>query len=280
MPRDGYTTVPVRTDYIKPGEGLWKIVERAGELVNDGDFLVVSETPISVAQGNLVDESEFEASRTAIILADLWSKYIWGHILGPIFGIKERTLKNLRKLPPEARNHKEVVLRYYGLKHALKPASEAGIDLSNVPGTYVSLLPENPVGAAKSIAEAILSKFGVDVTVVVIDTDATYRILGRYFTSLPTAAPGIISDTGFLGYIAGRFSRKRWPTPLASSRPIATEVLLEVASVAEEYHERHSNRKTVYDMASELESEPETVTVEMLSSLEHVPAVIVRPPLK
>lgn len=170
------------------------------------------------------------------------------------------------------------MLRYYGLKHALKPASEAGIDLSNVPGTHVSLLPENPVGAAKSIAEGILSKFGVDVTVVVIDTDATYRILGRYFTSLPTAAPGIISDTGFLGYIAGRFSRKRWPTPLASSRPTATEVLLEVASVAEDYHERYSSRKTVYDMASELESEPGTITVEMLSSLEHVPAVIVRPP--
>lgn len=100
MPRDGYTPLPVMTDYIKPGEGLSKIVEMAGELVIDGDFLVVSETPISVAQGNLVDESEFEASRTAIILADLWSKYIWGHILGPIFGIKERTLKNLRNLPP------------------------------------------------------------------------------------------------------------------------------------------------------------------------------------
>ncbi|MCG2827669.1 coenzyme F420-0:L-glutamate ligase [Methanothermobacter sp. K4] len=280
MPTDGYITVPVRTDYIKPGEGLSEIVNRAGELVTDGDFLVVSETPISIAQGNLVDESEFEASRTAIILADLWSKYIWGHILGPLFGIKERTLRNLRNLPPEARNHKEVVLRYYGLKHALKPASEAGIDLSNVPGTYVSLLPENPVSAAKSIAEGILRESGADVTVVVIDTDATYRILGRYFTSLPIAAPGIISDTGFMGYIAGRFSRKRWPTPLASSKPATPEVLLEVASIAEGYHERYSNRKTVYDMASELGSEPETVTVEMLSSLEHVPAVIVRPPLR
>ena len=39
--------------------------------------------------------------------------------------------------------------------HALKPASEAGIDLSNAPGTCVSLLPENPEKVAKEISEEI-----------------------------------------------------------------------------------------------------------------------------
>ena len=85
---------------------------------------------------------EFQASILSFLLADVWSKYIWGYILGPIFRIKNRTIQNLRKLPPEARIHKKVILEYYGLKHALKPASEAGVDLSNVPGSMVSLLPE------------------------------------------------------------------------------------------------------------------------------------------
>lgn len=215
-----YLTVPVVTGYIRPGEGFSEIIERAGALAMDGDFLVISETPVSVAQGNLVDESRFRPSITAVMLADIWSKYIWGYLLGPILGMKRRTIMNLRRLPPEARAHKEVVLRYYGLKHALKPASEAGIDLSNVPGTLVSLLPENPGEAANFIASEIRRKFGADVTTVIIDTDATYSILGRYFTSLPIAVPGIRSDTGFLGYLAGRFAGRTCPHPSHHQGPL------------------------------------------------------------
>ncbi|MGJ7028921.1 Gamma-glutamyl ligase [Methanothermobacter wolfeii] len=274
-----YSAIPVKTGYIRPGEGISMIVERAGELVLDGDFLVISETPVSVAQGDLVDESEFEPSLLAIFLADIWSKYIWGYLLGPLLGIKERTIRNLRRLPPEARSHKEVVLRYYGLKHALKPASEAGIDLSNVPGTLVSLLPENPAEAARRVADKLMDDFDREVTVVIADTDATYRLLGRYFTALPVAAPGIIHDTGILGYLAGRFSSGSWPTPLASSRRLDVETLLEVVSVAESYQMSHGPRSTVYEMAEELEESPGRITAEMLESVEHTPAIIVRPEL-
>ena len=49
-------------------------------------------------------------------------------------------------------------LDLYGWKHALKPASEAGIDLSNALGTYVLLLPENPELVAKNIAKTIKDK--------------------------------------------------------------------------------------------------------------------------
>ena len=56
-----YSAIPVKTGYIRPGEGISMIVERAGELVLDGDFLVISETP-SGCPGDLVDESEFEPS--------------------------------------------------------------------------------------------------------------------------------------------------------------------------------------------------------------------------
>ena len=132
--QEEYTLIPVVTDYIKPNESYDIIIENAAEFLQEGDFLVISETPISVSQGRLVDESEFQASILSFLLADVWSKYIWGYILGPIFRIKSRTIQNLRKLPPEARIHKKVILEYYGLKHALKPASEAGVDLSNVPG--------------------------------------------------------------------------------------------------------------------------------------------------
>ena len=191
----GYKVIPIETHYIKPNESIDFMIEDISKLANEGDYLVIAETPISVSQGRLVDEADYTPSLKATFLATYWSKYLWGYVLGPILGIKERTIKNLRKLPEESKRHKEVVLQLYGWKHALKPASEAGIDLSNAPGTCVSLLPENPEKVAKEITEDIKSKTNNTITTLIIDTDATYRRGDKYFTGLPIAIPGIEADS-------------------------------------------------------------------------------------
>ena len=273
-----YTTIPVNTGYIKPKESYDIIIDNARELLEDGDFLVISETPISVSQGRLVDESNFKPSFLSIILADVWSKYLWGYLLGPVFRIKSRTIKNLRKLPPEARTHKRVILEYYGIKHALKPASEAGVDLSNVPGSLVSLLPDDPTGVSKDIASKIRLNHGKNVTVLIIDTDASYQIFNTKFTSLPIAVDGIHSDLGFFGYLLGRFSTMLGPTPLGISESMDLGYMIEVANAAENFHKNNETViETVYDMSNAFEGEVADVTIEMLDSVEHTPAVIVRP---
>lgn len=164
---------------------------------------------------------EYEPGISAKFLAIIWSKYIWGYLLGPLFGIKDRTIKNLRRLPPESKRHKEVVLQLYGWKHALKPASEAGIDLSNAPGTFVSLLPENPEKVAKDIAKKIEGKTAKSVNVLIIDTDATYKRGEKYFTGLPIAIDGIDSNKGVFGYVLGQLSENVGSTPLGSSKKIS-----------------------------------------------------------
>lgn len=167
--------IPIETGYIKANDSLDSIINPAIEFIEENDYLVIAETPVAISQGRLVDETDYEPGIAAKFLAIVWSKYIWGYLLGPLFRIKRRTIKNLRKLPPESKRHKEVVLNLYGWKHALKPASEAGIDLSNAPGTCVSLLPENPQETAKEIAKKIESKCGFFGNVLIIDTDATYK---------------------------------------------------------------------------------------------------------
>lgn len=272
-----YITVPVNTGYIKPKESYDIIIDQAAGLLEDGDFLVISETPISVSQGRLVDESNFTPSFLSIILADVWSKYLWGYLLGPIFRIKPRTIKNLRKLPPEARTHKRVILEYYGIKHALKPASEAGVDLSNVPGSMVSLLPNDPTGVSKDIASKIRADQGKHVTVLIIDTDACYQIFNTKFTSLPIAVDGIRSDMGFFGYLLGRFSTMLGPTPLGISESMDMGHILEVANAAEDFHKNNeTDVETVYDMSNTFNGDVADVTIEMLDSVVHTPAVIVR----
>lgn len=274
-----YDIIPVKTGYIKPGESYDVIIENSKDLLQDGDYLVISETPISISQGRVVDESKFKPSLLAIFLADIWAKYIWGYILGPLLKIKKRTIKNLRNLPPEARSHKEVVLKYYGLKHALKPASEAGIDLSNAPGTYVSLLPFKPYEVALDIASKISNNLEKDVIVIIIDTDVTYEIMGKLFTSLPIAADGIDANFGFFGYLLGRLGKIKGPTPLGVSKNIDIHTLIKIAKIADDYQmENENSMATVYEMKDTFNEEIDSITLEMLSSIQHMPAVIVRNP--
>lgn len=268
-----YLVIPIETGYIKPNEDLNSIIEPAKKLMEDGDYLVIAETPISVSQGRLIDESEYTPSLTAKLLTTVWSKYLWGYVFGPVLKIKKRTIKNLRKLPEETKAHKEVVLQLYGLKHALKPASEAGIDLSNAPGTCVSLLPDNPEKVAKDLKD----KIGRKVCVMIIDTDATYMKNGKYFTGLPIAIDGIDADNGFFGYVKGQLSENMGSTPLGCSEKISVEEALKIANIAEDYQKSLSTEmKTIHSVKAVLGSEIDEVTIEDLDSITHTPAVIIR----
>ena len=268
-----YLVMPIETGYIKPGDDLSSIINPARELMKDGDYLVRAETPVSVSQNRLIDEAEYSPSLTAKFLTVVWSKYLWGYILGPLLKIKKRTIKNLRKLPKQTEAHKEVVLQLYGLKHALKPASEAGIDLSNAPGTCVSLLPENP----EKVAKQIKADIGKKVCVMIIDTDATYMKNGKYFTGLPIAIEGIEADKGFFGYVKGQLSQNMGSTPLGCSEKMDVETALKIANIAEDYQKSLSTEmKTIHSVKAVLGSEMDEVTIEDLDSITHTPAIIIR----
>ena len=268
-----YMVIPIETGYIKPNENLNSIIKPAREIMQDRDYLVIAETPVSVSQGRLVDEAEYTPSLTAKFLTTVWSKYLWGYILGPLLKIKKRTIKNLRRLPKETEAHKEVVLQLYGLKHALKPASEAGIDLSNAPGTCVSLLPDNP----EKVACDIKAEIGKEVCVMIIDTDATYMKNGKYFTGLPIAIDGIESDKGFFGYVKGQLSENMGSTPLGCSEKMDVEKALKIANIAEDYQKSLSTEmKTIHSVKKVLGTSETGVTIESLDSITHTPAVIIR----
>ena len=269
--------IPIETHYIKAKESLDPIIQPAIAISNENDYLVIAETPIAISQGRLVDEAKFEPSIKAKFLSLIWSKYIWGYILGPLLKIKKRTIKNLRRLPKESERHKELVLQLYGWKHALKPASEAGIDLSNAPGTYVSLLPENPEKVAKEIARKIKDKTNKNINVLIVDTDATYKRGNIYFSGLPLAIEPIKADYGVFAYILGQLSENVGSTPLGSSCEIDIEKALEIANLAEDYQKTlETNMETIYSAKDVLNTDANSVTIESLDSIVHTPAVIIR----
>lgn len=268
-----YIVIPIETGYIKPNENLNSIINPAKEIMEDGDYLVIAETPVSVSQGRLVDESRYSPSLKAKFLTTVWSKYLWGYVFGPLLGIKKRTIKNLRRLPKETYAHKEVVLQLYGLKHALKPASEAGIDLSNAPGSCVSLLPENP----QKVAKQLKAEIGKNVCVMIIDTDATYKKNGKYFTGLPIAIDGIEANKGVIGYVKGQLGENMGSTPLGCSENIGVEESLKIANIAEDYQKSLATEmSTIHSVKSVLGTDESSVTIEALDSITHTPAVIIR----
>nr|WP_302578778.1 coenzyme F420-0:L-glutamate ligase [Methanobrevibacter arboriphilus] len=274
---DDFIIIPIETSYINANENLNKIIDPVIKLIENDDYLIIAETPVAISQGRLVDEMKYEPGISAKFLAIIWSKYIWGYLLGPIFGIKDRTIKNLRRLPPESKRHKEVVLQLYGWKHALKPASEAGIDLSNAPGTFVSLLPKNPEKVTKDIAKKIEEKTTKTAHVLIIDTDATYKRGKKYFTGLPIAIDGIDSNKGVFGYVLGQLSENVGSTPLGSSKNITVKEGIKMANIAENYQKTLStNMETIHSVKNILGSNIDGTTVESLDSIVHTPAVIVR----
>lgn len=270
--------IPVKTDYILPGEGYDKLINNIIQYCENNDYVVISETPISTAENNLIDESQYEPGIISYILTEIWSKYLWGYVLCPLLKYKKRTINNLRQMPKEARYHKQFILKKYGLKHALQPTAEAGVDLSNVPGQYVSLLPVNPQKSVEIIQKEIKKKTSKNVHVIIIDTDATYEFHGKKFTTIPLSIEGIKNNTGIFGYVLRKFSKKLGPTILASTEDCDITKLIKLGNIAEKCQIENSDNffETVYNMKSLFNSTYDNITTDMLNTVTHIPAVIIR----
>jgi F420-0:gamma-glutamyl ligase-like protein len=271
-----YKAVAIKTPYWMPGEDYLKQVVRAIDAtVEDEDFVTVSEKAISTALGNLINEKSIQPSRLARFLAKYWMRFIWPYILGPLCHIRERTINNLRSYPLEEGSlHKQVALQHGGFLQALMHGSEGAIDGSNLPHSLVSLPLKNSHEIAQELLQRIKSELGKKVTVVIVDTDKTYSLLGFHFTPRPEPLEGIHSRGGFLAYIVGR-SFKLEKRAVAGSQ-LTTEEALEIAKIANRKRGTGAGR-TVWDMAKTFGVNLKGVTWKMLNNVEHHPIVIIRP---
>jgi len=275
-----YKAVAVESRYWKPGDDYIKQLIKAIEnIVEDGDFVTVSEKAVSTALGNLVDEKNVEPSRLARLIAKYWMRIVWPYVLGPICHLRQETIQFLRSYPTEEGSlHKQVALMHNGFLQALMHGSEGAIDGSNLPYSYVSLPLENAQNIAQELRERIRSELGKRVTVAIVDTDKTYSLKGFHFTPRPKPLKGIHSFGGFLAYVAGRALKlKKRATPLAvAGSQITTEEALEIAKIANRTRGTGAGR-TVWDMAKTFNVNLTAVTWKMLNSVKHRPIVIIRP---
>lgn len=277
---NGYKRLAVKARYWKPGEDYLKQIAKTIEnRVEDGDFVTVSEKAVSIALGNLVDESAVRPGWTARFLAKYWMRWVWGYLLGPLCHLREKTVQHLRAYPTEeGAAHKQVALEHAGLLQALMMGSEGGIDGSNLPYSYVSLPLTDAQQTAQEIRKHIRSVLSKRVVVIIVDTDKTYSIAKLHFTPRPKPISGIHSFGGFLAYFIGRFFKmKRRATPVAvADSEMPAEEALKIAEIANRAQGFGAGR-TIWDTAETFGVPVTSVTWGMLDRVEHKPIVIVRP---
>jgi len=274
-----YYALPVATEYWKPSENYLRgIIDAVEKRVADGDFVVISEKALSIALGNIVDESSVSPSVNAKLISRFWMRIGWGYFLGVMCRLGPRLRRRLQEYPVEAGSrHKQLALQEAGLLQALMWGSEGGIDGSNLPFSYVSLPLSKPCATAALIHRRIWRRLKKKVFVLIVDTDKTYAFRNFYFTPHPKPMRGIYSIGGVTSYVIGRlFKFRKRPTPLAvAGGSLQAKEALKIANIADRARGPGSGA-TVWDMAARFNVPATGISWDLLSKVKHKPIVIVR----
>jgi len=278
-----YRPIRLRTGLWRPGVDVAsRLASSLKGVVGEGDVLVLSEKALAVARGLVFDESRVRPSRASMATTYLLMRVAWGYLLGPLCKLKPETLNWLRSYPiVEGARHKQLAASLGGLLEALKPSSEAGVDASNLPYSLVALPLRDAGSVADEVRRRLLEEVGVDLTVVVADSDRLYhhRRLNLALTSRRASVEGGLY-MGFLAFVIGRSLRggfTPFATPLAVAGPRLDKwVLLGLVELADRLRGYGAGR-TAFEAAERLGAPVDGVTWSMLERLAHYPAVLFKP---
>jgi F420-0:gamma-glutamyl ligase-like protein len=269
--------------YWFPGTDVVKeIVKVYGNKIRDGDIIVISDKALSIAHGNIYDESTIYVDPITNAMAFITSKILWGYFLKGIF-INIDTVKLINETPLKLlAKHKKLALSIGGLKHFLKPLSEAGIDVTNLPYHYVSIPIKNISNVVREIKDAIDRKFLVDINVLVVDTDKCFvpkDIKSLAIASRPSTIKGVI-DLGFIAYILGKALKNLFevfPTPTVYQGIwLGLYTILRLAHIAERFR-GHGAGRNIIEMSRMLDVKSfECVTWSSLRKIKHYPVILLR----
>jgi len=224
-----------------PGKSIDEIADTIyrhyRDSIDEGDIIVVSEKPLAIALGYIYDENTIVVDPMTSVMTKA-TLFLWCRILNNF--IMSRSISMICSIDDKIlARHKKLALRIGGIKHFLKPLSEAGIDTTNLPYTYVSLPLKNAKKIAMELKEELSSRLGIDIDILIVDTDRTFQLKNLNniaFATRVTEIPGII-DLGFIAYLLGKTFREifiEYPTPIAfTGRWIGLKRILRIAYLSD-----------------------------------------------
>ena len=167
---------------VKQGDDIGELVAHAAEKqglhIENGDVVVVAQSVVSKAEGNIVDLRTIKPSQQAQ-------------------GLAKRLDKDPREVEVILRQSKEIVRLGHVIisrtKHGFVCAN-AGVDRSNVEPEHVTLLPDDPDASAERIRSAIKRVAGADVAVIISDTQGRPFRLGALGVAIGVAGMSPLLD--------------------------------------------------------------------------------------
>ena len=137
--------------------------------LKDGDIILIAETLISKAEGNIIDLNEIEVSKKAYEIAEICKK-------DP--KIVQVILDNSTEIVEIGPNF--IICE---IKHGFICAN-AAIDESNIEDGLATPIPENPDESALKIRRYLEEEFGKDLAVIVTDTQGRAFRIGAIGTAI------------------------------------------------------------------------------------------------
>ncbi len=174
--------LPIKTRLIIPSDNILEVIlkgiEDAGLEIQNNDILAIAETPLGTTEGRLVPLAEVVVSEKAKEIAQKFDM---------IPEVAELVLQEANDI-------------LGGIPHVLLTIknntlmANAGVDKSNAPPGYASLLPVDARASAERLRSEILNQIGKKVGVLVIDSRTQPLRLGNIGMALGVAGFRPVAD--------------------------------------------------------------------------------------
>lgn len=152
----GIEILPIKvTHEIEPGQSLVNLIAKSKANIDNGDIIVVSQKAISKSENKIVFLDSVIPSLLSVGIASEYDKN--PKLIEVILSESKRIVR--------MNNGVIITETYHGFVCA-----NAGVDESNVPDGFVTLLPQDPDLSAKKIQTEIQNKFKKNVGVLISDT--------------------------------------------------------------------------------------------------------------
>lgn len=176
------TLIGLKTPIIKTGDSiseiLYKAIKELKVPLDNGDVIVVAETPIAMAEGNIVNLDEIQPSEQAKELA---AKYqIDPKVVEVVLGEADEVLGGVTGVL--------LTIKYDTL------IANAGADQSNATLGHMVLYPKDPLKSAHEIKSYLEGKFRKKIAVIIVDSRVQPLRRGTIGVALVAAGMEPIED--------------------------------------------------------------------------------------
>ncbi|NVM31024.1 MAG: coenzyme F420-0:L-glutamate ligase [Candidatus Helarchaeota archaeon] len=176
---------PLRTPIIQKGDSvaniLYEVIQELGITIDDGDVLVIAETPVAVAEGHTLELKSVNPSEKARKLAEKYQ--MDPHVVEVVLQEADEILGGVQGVLLTIKNHTLI--------------ANAGVDLSNAPLGFVTHYPKDPQKSVQLIRTFLEEKFHKKIAVIM--GDSRVQPLRRGTIGVAMAVAGMESVEDFRG---------------------------------------------------------------------------------